>query len=106
MKKTVYTIVIVAVVLMGCPVAHAEDNPVTKLGRGLMNVTTAVFELPKHVVDTSKEDGIATGAAKGTFDGIAALLLRGLVGVYEVATFPVAVPEGYAPVIDSQVFGE
>ena len=106
MKKIVVLVVLLVAFTSVSAFAQDSGNPMIKLGRGLLDVATAVFELPKAIGNVSSEEGVAAGATKGLFDGIAKLVLRGITGVYEVATFPIAVPAGYEPVLDSRVFGE
>ena len=84
--------------------AEAENNAMTKLGRGILNILDAVTEIPGTVMRESSADGVATGVTAGTVKGIVNTVVRGLVGVYEVATFPIPVPEGYAPILDDPKF--
>ena len=106
MKKIALLIAVLIVFTSVSAFAEGSGNPMTKLGRGLLDVATAVFELPKAIGEVSSEEGAVVGATKGLFDGIAKLVLRGVTGIYEVVTFPIAVPAGYEPVLDSTVFGE
>lgn len=82
----------------------AENNPMTKLGRGVLNIFDAVVEIPGTMIRDTEADGIASGVTKGTVMGVINTVVRALVGVYEVATFPVPIPEGYGPILDDPKF--
>ena len=70
-----------------------------KLMRGLTNTVTGVLEVPRHISHTTETQGLLTGVTVGLGKGLGYGVLRTLVGLYEVVTFPIPVPEGYAPII-------
>ena len=78
-----------------------ENNALTKLGRGLLNVVAAVFEIPTTMMQEGEAEGAGAAVTKGPVLGVVNTVIRALVGVYEVATFPVPVPENYEPILDS-----
>ena len=78
-----------------------DDNALTKLGRGLLNVVAAVFEIPTTMMQEGEAEGTGAALTKGPVLGVVNTVIRALVGVYEVATFPVPVPENYEPILDS-----
>lgn len=68
--------------------------------RGLENATLGfVTEVPKTIYQDSVDRGIAYGATVGAVRGIGVGMLRTGIGVYEIATFPLPVPEGYRPML-------
>ena len=73
-----------------------------KLGRGVSNIVTSIFEFPKSIQETLYEDGIIAAGTYGILDGVYKFTLRTLVGVYEVATFPIPFPADYAPIVDPE----
>lgn len=86
--------------------AEAEDA-VSKLGRGLVNTTTGVLEIPRHMslsVQELYDEGyfgftaLPSGIIKGLLPGVWDALKRTGVGLYETLTFPVAGAKRYAPV--------
>ena len=81
--------------------AFAEDIG-HKLGRGLINVGTGWIELPKGIRDGSQQENPVIGVTAGIFKGLGLGLLRTVVGVYEVVTFPVPYPKDYAPVYEPE----
>ena len=75
--------------------AWAQD-PIHKMGRGVVNVLTGWIELPKHIHLGKQEENPVIGMARGFVKGAGLTLLRGGVGVYEVLTFPIPYPKDYA----------
>jgi putative exosortase-associated protein (TIGR04073 family) len=64
-----------------------EQTPVNKLSRGVINTATCWAEIPADVARVSKATnpivGVTYGAVQGLFTGV----VRGLLGVVDVATF-------------------
>ncbi len=81
--------------------AASGDNAVTKLGRGLLNVVASVFEIPTTMMQQGQDEGTVAAFTKGPVLGVVNTVVRALVGVYEVATFPVPIPQNYEPILDS-----
>ncbi len=75
--------------------AWAQD-PIHKMGRGVVNVLTGWLELPKQLHLGKQEDNPVTGIAKGLMKGAGLMLLRSGIGLYEAVTFPIAFPKGFA----------
>jgi len=89
--RPVSVLIVIALLLSVVPAAYA-DGPVDKLGRGLVNILFSPVELFNPSPELKKEnDNI--GSRFGNF------LYRAGVGVVEVATFPIPVPEDYGPII-------
>ena len=70
-----------------------------KLGRGIANVVTCPIELPRTVEKVALRDGYLAGGTVGILQGAWRTILRGVVGIFEVVTFPVEIPKGFAPLI-------
>ncbi|MDD5116329.1 MAG: exosortase system-associated protein, TIGR04073 family [Candidatus Omnitrophica bacterium] len=66
------------------------DSPVNKLERGIINMATFWMELPAEVAKVSKEQDPATGVTIGAVNGVIISAVRGVTGIYDTATFPVA----------------
>ena len=77
------------------PSAWAQD-PIHKMGRGVVNVLTSWIELPKQVHMGSQEANPISGLGLGLLKGAGLTVLRGGVGVYEVLTFPIPYPREFA----------
>lgn len=71
----------------------------TKLGRGAVNIVTGWVEIPKRIYETSLMQGNAVGWTWGLLKGFGYGFVRTAAGLYEVFTFPVPQPSGYASVI-------
>jgi len=108
MKKILTVALALSLVFASASVAQTtgttDDNAMTKLGRGLLNILDAIVEVPGTMMRETEAEGAATGMTKGVVVGVVNTLIRALVGAYEVATFPVPVPEGYAPIMDDPKF--
>ena len=89
------TAVVVGAWLCAAPAAFAHD-PIHKLGRGLVNITTGWIELPKQVAAGRYEVNPWTGIGGGLLRGGSLTLLRLGLGVYETLTFPFPYPACYA----------
>lgn len=76
------------------PPAFAQD-PIHKMGRGLVNVLTGWIEIPKQVDLGRHKENPITGILGGFFRGATLGLLRTGVGVYETITFPMAYPNDF-----------
>ena len=83
------------VVLATGPAAWAQD-PIHKMGRGLVNVLTGWIEVPKQMQLGSQEHNPVTGVGKGLLKGASLTLLRGGIGLYEALTFPLPYPKKFA----------
>ncbi len=73
-----------------------------KLGRGLANVLTCPLELPRTASIIASKDGYWSAGTVGLVEGVWAGLRRGAVGVFEILTWPVEVPKGYAPIVQPE----
>lgn len=94
MRRIASIVLVMAfVVTIVSPVS--AQTPAAKLGRGLVNTLTGLWEWPVDILKTTKAEGPAKGLTIGFARGLATGLYRTLVGVYEVISFPVPAPAGY-----------
>jgi len=70
-----------------------------KLVRGVTNVATAIVELPKQTILTTRTHG-DIGYVVGPIKGIGMTFYRGLIGITETIFFMVPQPGYYDPMID------
>ena len=75
--------------------AWAQD-PIHKMGRGVINVLTGWIELPKQLHVGSQEDNPIVAIGRGLMKGAGLMVLRGGVGMYEALTFALPYPKDYA----------
>ncbi len=73
-----------------------------KLGRGLANTGLGWTEVFKGMQDVNSENGFWAGATWGPIYGTLNAVRRTAVGVYETATFPIAGPNRFEPVLDPE----
>ena len=75
--------------------ARAQD-PIHKIGRGVVNILTGWIELPKQISLGKQEDNRVVGIGRGLLKGAGLTILRSGVGIYEVLTFPFPIPKHFA----------
>jgi len=95
MIRRVSVVAAFVLVLANSQPAWAQD-PIHKMGRGLVNVLTGWIEVPKQVHAGSQEENPVTGFGMGLVRGAGLTLLRGGVGLFEAVTFPVPYPKDFA----------
>jgi putative exosortase-associated protein (TIGR04073 family) len=93
-------LLLIALLLPMSP-AHA-GTPLRKLGRGLANVTTGFLEIPGRIVEENRTRPPVEGTALGFVEGLGGIVVRELVGVYEVVTSPFPAPANYRPIIEPE----
>jgi len=73
-----------------------------KLGRGVVNVVTCWVEVPRNIAIEWEKTDPFTGLVMGTVKGCGWGFARLATGVYDTCTFPFAIPEGYAPMMEPE----
>ena len=78
-----------------------------KLGRGVSNTAFGWLEFLKGIEDVGEQNGFFAAISWGPFYGLGKSLTRSAVGLYEVATFPLAIPRNFEPLLQPEfVLGE
>jgi putative exosortase-associated protein (TIGR04073 family) len=72
--------------------------PADQLGRGAGNILFGWMEIYKNMVRIGRDEGDIAGATKGVGLGLWRTSVRGVVGVFELVTFPF----GWSPVIEPE----
>ena len=72
------------------------QDPIHKMGRGVVNALTGWIELPKQVHLGSQEANPLRGMGRGLIKGAELTILRSGLGVYEAVTFPLPYPKDFA----------
>ena len=103
---------VLALILPGVAVTEARtsdqasdsrvEQSLHKLGRGLTNISTAVFEIPRMTTHAADESGWITASTIGLVKGIWFGVLRAVTGVFEVVTFPLEIPKDYGPLLEPE----
>lgn len=104
MKRLLVTVSVLALSLgMAHPALAADATNgriARKAARGVENVALGfVTEWPKTVYYDSIDHGIPYGITLGALRGVGVGVFRTGIGVYELLTFPVPVPEKYEPLL-------
>jgi len=104
MRDLLKGIVICVVALMILNIASDSyaQNMGRKFFRGLGNIATGWFELPKNLYTSTKEHDWASGTIIGFAKGFWMTAVRTAVGAYDTVTFPFPVPKDYEPVIEPE----
>ncbi len=101
MKKILLGLGIAAIILLpAAPAGHAEDNRITKFGRGVANMTISLGEFYTQPVLMSVNHEAPIAVFGGLAKGGGMFLAREFVGLYEVLTFPFPMNNGYKPIIN------
>lgn len=101
MKKTAILMSLMLMLTLHSVKAYAHD-PVVKLSRGIVNVLTSPLEYIGQTAivgeNNNKMVAFFGGLVRGTFYTV----VRAVGGVYEIVTFPIPIPNDYAPVFDPE----
>ena len=101
MSRMLLIIIAVLLILNIASPSFAQD-PAKKLGRGLVNILTGWVELPKNIYQTSTESNMFAGLTVGLVKGLGMTVVRTGAGVYDTATFPFSLPQGYKPILEPE----
>lgn len=107
MKYFISVAIIFALMLVFVMPLSADDitkGPIKKLGRGVANVAGSPLEFINGMRDAKAESGILASFTWGILQGTVNVLKRAVVGVYEVATFPIPFPKDYRPILNDPEF--
>ena len=93
--RLVLTGLVMASSLSAAGTAWAQD-PIHKMGRGVVNVLTGWIEIPKYVHRGGQARNPITGMGHGLLTGASLTLLRAGLGLFEAVTFPIPYPKHFA----------
>lgn len=97
MRSFVVIFLVMALLLNFTPVLYAKD-PGDKLARGVGNILTGILEIPQTMGEEWKEsNNAAIGCTVGAVKGLVQAAIRIFSGVWDLVTFPAAIPEDYEP---------
>ena len=107
MKKVLFAAALLLMLAVSANAAE-EQRPesitgkmAVKFGRGVVNITTAVVEIPKQTVVMGRDMG-AVGYVVGPFSGIVMTVYRAIIGTAETVFFAVPAPGYYDEMIDPE----
>lgn len=106
MKKTMAFALVFALLAGAAAPGYCGDQT-RKLSRGVSNIFTFPCEIPYQIGRTNEQNGLTAAMSYGVLSGIFMACYRALVGVYEVATFPIPIPGAFEPILcDPEFFFE
>jgi putative exosortase-associated protein (TIGR04073 family) len=76
-----------------------QHGPWRKLGRGIANIFTSPLELVRTSKRVSEREGMQKATTERSGVGVRRMFLRFGVGLFEVVTFPLEIPEDYEPLM-------
>lgn len=79
---------------------YVEDNPASKLGRGITNVVLSPGEYFVQTAKLMETHDPLTAYFGGVLQGTCKMVERIGGGIYEIVTFPVPIPKKYRPLMD------
>lgn len=95
-------ICVVALMILNIASASYAQSMADKLNRGLTNIVTGWFELPKNMsVGISKHDFVSAffiGLPKGCWMAT----VRTGAGIYDTVTFAIPLPQEYKPILEPE----
>ena len=95
-KRHTIAVAIALGLIIGPSASVWAQDPIHKMGRGVVNVLTGWIEIPKQIHLGSEEENPVMGIGAGVLNGAGLPLLRAGVGIYEALTFPIPYPKDYA----------
>lgn len=101
--KSRAVLILLMLAMLVAPVAGWAGNPLEKLARGITNVATSPGEFIYQMdpaIDAAPD--VVTGYIMGIFKGAFYTVKRAGVGLYDILTFPINRPSGYAPVYEPE----
>ena len=102
MKRNLSVIFLFMIILMllSPSISFARENgPWVKLGRGICNILSSPVEIPYRMAEIGKHERWPIAIAGGFFKGAVYMVVRTVVGVYEIVTFPIPVPANYEVIL-------
>ena len=107
-KQRVCVLFVVLIVIGAMPLASVwgtesststPDAVIQKLGRGMSNALTGIFELPYNIEAGYRKDNPVGSVCVGLLKGTCLAVARTAVGIIEVGTFWLPVPANYGPIM-------
>ena len=83
-------------IMLGAVPASWAQDPIHKMGRGVVNVLTGWIEVPKQLHMGAQHENPVTGIGQGLFKGVSLTVLRFGTGIFEALTFPIPYPKDFA----------
>ena len=94
--RTLLGLVMACSILVGAGSNAWAQDPIHKVGRGVVNVLTGWIEVPKQLHMGAQGENPIAGVGQGLLKGVSLTVLRLGTGVFEALTFPIPYPKDFA----------
>ena len=95
-------ILVVALVILNITSTSYAQSMANKLNRGLTNIVTGWFEIPKNMSAATAKHDFVSAFFIGLPKGLWMTVVRTGAGVYDTVTFPIPFPKDYKPVLEPE----
>ena len=97
MRKVVVVFVVLSLLVSFAPALYAK-TPADKLARGVGNLCSGFLEIPQTMGEEwENSNNAAVGCTVGAVKGLVQGVVRTLSGIWDIISFPAALPEDYEP---------
>lgn len=100
--RKIAVILIAGIMLFSFIAPMYAQNPIIKLGRGVVNAFSGWLELVKQPYETTKQENLLAGCTVGLVKGLGMGLLRTGVGLWDLVTFPFPAPAKFEPILQPE----
>ena len=100
LKRT--AIFLITLMILNMASAGYAQNMSNKLNRGLVNIVTGWFEVPKNMSDGISKHDFVSAFFIGLPKGCWMTIVRTGAGIYDTVTFPIPAPQDYKPVLEPE----
>jgi len=102
-SKLVSVVAVVALAgAMMVPTTAEAQSAREKFNRGFSNLALAFLEIPGTIKEEAAASNPVQAMTAGLVKGAYRTVRRGAVGAFEVLTFPVEMPDDYAPIVEPE----
>ena len=95
-RQAILGLALASGMILGAGSSAWAQDPIHKMGRGVVNLLTGWIEVPKQLHIGAQNENPVTGIGHGLLKGVSLTVLRLGTGVYEALTFPIPYPKDFA----------
>lgn len=92
-EKWLVTALMIGVVFISSNCLADESGPLEKLGRGIANMAFGPLEILIRPYDVNRDKGAIPALTYGVLKGVAYVVARECVGLVDIITFPMPLPD-------------
>jgi putative exosortase-associated protein (TIGR04073 family) len=98
-KRFIIVLGVGALLCVALPAQSNAQDAAGKLGRGFASCTLGWLEIPGNIYDEGMRNGWLMGGTVGFAKGLGMTVIRTLVGVWDLVTFPIPAPDEYNSIL-------